>query len=181
MRYCKFIAFGLVLCALSCGNASQKDSDSQHKSYECDLFSVDIPEGYYCKEAYNGLGPNELIIGKDSLAPEKTIIMWSSENIFPGTAEQFVSVITSQEIESFESSNSFYDVMTTDSTFVIDGFPTFTISSIYTENGDTIIQSRTGIVRPNEFYMMITQKCKANKSEQELRLMFDIPSSIKFK
>ena len=107
--------------------------------------------------------------------------MWETSNIFPGSAEQFVGVITAEEIEDYESSHSFYDVLEIDSTFVIDGFPTYSISSIFTEDGDTIIQSRTGIVCPNKFDMMIIQRANTSKSEEELQPMFGIISSIRFK
>lgn len=67
------------------------------------------------------------------------------------------------------------------STFVIDGYPTYSISSIFTENGDTIIQSRTGIVCPNKFDMMIVQRANTKKSTEDTKTMSEIISSIRFK
>lgn len=156
-------------------------SNPQSQKFECELFSVSIPSGYYYAEESKGNDFHKLIIGKDSLDADKTTIMWESSNIFPGSAEQFVGVITAEEIEDYESSHSFYDVLEIDSTFVIDGFPTYSISSIFTEDGDTIIQSRTGIVCPNKFDMMIIQRANTSKSEEELQPMFGIISSIRFK
>ena len=60
------------------------------------------------------------------------------------------------------------------STFVIDGYPTYSISSIFTENGDTIIQSRTGIVCPNKFDMMIVQRANTKKSTEDTKTMSEI-------
>jgi hypothetical protein len=71
--------------------------------------------------------------------------------------------------------------MTVDSTFTIDGYPTYSISSIFTEGSDTIIQSRTGIIIPDKLNMMIVQKANTKQSMDEVQKMTDIIQSIKIK
>lgn len=68
-----------------------------------------------------------------------------------------------------------------DSTFTIDGFPTYSINSIYTEGTDTIIQSRTGLVLLNKLDLMIVQRVSSKKSMDEVKLMTEIINSIRIK
>ena len=68
-----------------------------------------------------------------------------------------------------------------DSTFTIDGFPTYSINSIYTEGTDTIIQSRTGLVLPNKLDLMIVQRANTKKTMDEVKLMTGILKSIRIK
>ena len=68
-----------------------------------------------------------------------------------------------------------------DSTFTIDGFPTYSINSIYTEGTDTIIQSRTGLVLLNKLDLMIVQRASSEKSMDEVKLMTEIINSIRIK
>ena len=68
-----------------------------------------------------------------------------------------------------------------DSTFTIDGFPTYSINSIYTEGTDTIIQSRTGLVLLNKLDLMIVQRANTKKSADEVKLMTEIINSIRIK
>ena len=68
-----------------------------------------------------------------------------------------------------------------DSTFTIDGFPTYSINSIYTEGTDTIIQSRTGFVLLNKLDLMIVQRASSKKSMDEVKLMTEIINSIRIK
>lgn len=67
------------------------------------------------------------------------------------------------------------------STFTIDGFPTYSINSIYTEGTDTIIQSRTGLVLLNKLDLMIVQRASSKKSMDEVKLMTEIINSIRIK
>ena len=83
-------------------------SNPQSQKFECELFSVSIPSGYYYAEESKGNDFHKLIIGKDSLDADKTTIMWESSNIFPGSAEQFVGVITAEEIEDYDSIENEY-------------------------------------------------------------------------
>lgn len=68
-----------------------------------------------------------------------------------------------------------------DSTFTIDGFPTYSINSIYTEGTDTIIQSRIGLVLLNKLDLMIVQRVSSKKSMDEVKLMTEIINSIRIK
>ena len=68
-----------------------------------------------------------------------------------------------------------------DSTFTIDGFPTYSINSIYTEGTDTIIQSRTGLVLLNKLDLMIVQRASSKKSRDKVKLMTEIINSIRIK
>ena len=68
-----------------------------------------------------------------------------------------------------------------DSTFTIDGFPTYSINSIYTEGTDTIIQSRIGFVLLNKLDLMIVQRASSKKSMDEVKLMTEIINSIRIK
>ena len=68
-----------------------------------------------------------------------------------------------------------------DSTFTIDGFPTYSINSIYAEGTDTIIQSRIGLVLLNKLDLMIVQRASSKKSMDEVKLMTEIINSIRIK
>ena len=68
-----------------------------------------------------------------------------------------------------------------DSTFTIDGFPTYSINSIYTEGTDTIIQSRIGLVLLNKLDLMIVQRASSKKSMDKVKLMTEIINSIRIK
>ena len=68
-----------------------------------------------------------------------------------------------------------------DSTFTIDGFPTYSINSIYTEGTDTIIQSRTGLVLLNKLDLMIVQRASPKNSMDEVKLKTEIINSIRIK
>lgn len=68
-----------------------------------------------------------------------------------------------------------------DSTFTIDGFPTYSINSIYTEGTDTIIQSRTGLVLLNKLDLMIVQRASSKNSMDEVKLKTEIINSIRIK
>lgn len=185
LKYLCLTAIASICLLLpSCGKKSKEKKQEpieQSKSFDCDLFLVTMPDGYLFHEELKGDNLHELIIEKGSLNPNKTYIKWSTSNLFPGTAEQLVTLITSKEIETFEKNKSFYDVMNTDSAYVIDGFPTYSISSIYTEDEDTIIQSRTGMVVPDRFYMLIEQKANTKTDIEEVKSMTDIIETIRIK
>ena len=68
-----------------------------------------------------------------------------------------------------------------DSTFTIDGFPTYSINSIYTEGTDTIIQIRTGLVLLNKLDLMIVQRASSKNSMDEVKLKTEIINSIRIK
>ena len=68
-----------------------------------------------------------------------------------------------------------------DSTFTIDGFPTYSINSIYTEGTDTIIQSRTGLVLLTKLDLMIVQRASSKNSMDEVKLKTEIINSIRIK
>jgi hypothetical protein len=180
----------LTLFLVSCnhsGKTSQstdntsKGVNAQSKTYECDLFSLSYPNGYYAKEEIDDSGSGNLYIGKDSADEDMTSIIWQSPGTFPSNVKDFVTFITYKEIEDYKASNTFYDVMLVDSTYTIDGYPTYTISSIFTEGNDTIIQSRTGLIIPDRFNMMIIQRAKSNMSKDEVEKITDIIQSIKIK
>ena len=153
----------LVSCNHS-GNTSQSTDttrefvNAQSKTFECEQFSVSYPNGYYAKEEIDDSGSGSLYIGKDSADEDMTSIIWQSPGTFPSNEHDFVTLFVSKEIEEYKKDGMFYDVMTDDSTFTIDGYPTYSISSIFTEGSDTIIQSRTGLIIPDKLNMMIVQR-----------------------
>ena len=174
----------IALCACNNkGNVNAVDKQqSQSKTYECELFSVSYPNGYYVKEDGSAEANfHTLLIGKDSLDSDMTTIMWEMPNTFPSTVKDFITLFTSKEIEEFKEAKTFYDVIKTDSTYTISGYPTYSISSIFEESGDTIIQSRTGLIIPGRCDMMITQRANSKKSADEVQVMTEIIQSIKIK
>ena len=187
--------FDLVMAALtlflvSCnhsGKTSQstdntsKGVNAQSKTYECEHFSVAYPNEYYAKVGTDDTGSGKLFIGRDSTDIDMTSITWISPGTFSGNVKDFVTFATYKEMEDYEASNTFYDVMLVDSTYTIDGYPTYTISSIFTEGNDTIIQSRTGLIIPDRLNMMIIQRAKSNMSKDEVEKITDIIQSIKIK
>ena len=107
--------------------------------------------------------------------------MTQSPGSFPSDSRDFVTIFVSREIDHFEEKKVFYDIMEMDSTFTIDGYPTYSINSIYTEGTDTIIQSRTGLVLLNKLDLMIVQRASSKKSMDEVKLMTEIINSIRIK
>ena len=71
--------------------------------------------------------------------------------------------------------------MSMDSTYTINGYPTYSISSIFTKGNDTIIQSRTGLIIPDKIDMIIVQRAKTSESKDEVQKIADIFQSIKIK
>jgi hypothetical protein len=128
-----------------------------------------------------GEGFHTLMIGKDGLDEDMTTIQWESPNTFPGTVKDFVTIFVYKEIYDYEQSNTFYEVMAEDSTYKIDGHPTHSIMSVFTEGADTIIQSRIGLIIPQKCDMMIVQRVNSKKPEDEVKAMGEIVNSIKFK
>ena len=180
----------LVMFLTSCNHSGKSSQgtdttsevvNAQCKTFECEQFSVSYPNGYYTKEEIDNSGTGSLYIGKDSADEDMTSIVWQSPGTFPSNVKDFVTLFTYKEIEDYEKDGIFYDVMTVDSTFTIDGYPTYSISSIFTEGSDTIIQSRTGIIIPDKLNMMIVQKANTKQSMDEVQKMTDIIQSIKIK
>jgi hypothetical protein len=176
----------LVSCNHSGKSSQGTDTTSevvnaQSKTFECEQFSVSYPNGYYAKEEIDDSGSGSLYIGRDSTNEDMTSITWQSPGTFPSNEHDFVTLFVSKEIEEYKKDGMFYDVMTVDSTFTIDGYPTYSISSIFTEGSDTIIQSRTGIIIPDKLNMMIVQKANTKQSMDEVQKMTDIIQSIKIK
>jgi hypothetical protein len=139
------------------------------------------PKGYYAKEEIDDSGSGRLYIGRDSTDEDMTSITWQSPGTFPSNVNDFVTLITYKEMEDYKASNTFYDVMSMDSVYTIDGYPTYSISSIFTEGNDTIIQSRTGLIIPDKIDMIIVQRAKTTESKDEVQKIADIFQSIKIK
>ena len=180
------LAMFLVSCNHSGKSSQGTDTTSevvnaQSKTFECEQFSVSYPNGYYAKEEIDDSGSGSLYIGRDSTDEDMTSITWQSPGTFPSNEHDFVTLFVSKEIEEYKKDGMFYDVMTVDSTFTIDGYPTYSISSIFTEGSDTIIQSRTGLIIPDKLNMMIVQRAKSNMSKEEVQKMTDIIQSMKIK
>lgn len=184
------IMIALTLFIVSCNQSGKKtqstnttsvDISVQSKTFECEQFSVLYPNEYYTKEEIDDTGSGRLFIGRDSADVDMTSITWVVPGTFPGNAKDFVTLFTYKEIEDYEKDGIYYDVMTVDSTFTIDGYPTYSISSIFTEGSDTIIQSRTGIIIPDKLNMMIVQKANTKQSMDEVQKLTDIIQSIKIK
>lgn len=177
-----FVAIVVIACNYKRNVNAVDKQQPQSKTYECELFFVSYPNGYYVKEDGSTEGNfRTLLIGKDSLDKDMTTIMWEIPNTFPSTVKDFIRLFSSKEIEEYEQSGTFYDVMKIDSTYTISGYPTYSISSIFVESGDTIIQSRTGLIIPGRCDMMITQRANPKKSMDEIQVMADIIHSIKIK
>ena len=162
-------------------NTTSEDISAQSKTYECEQFSISYPNGYYAKEEVDDSGWGRLFIGRDSLDNDVTSVFWESPGSFPSNERDFVTLFVSKEIEEYKKDGMFYDVMTVDSTFTIDGYPTYSISSIFTEGSDTIIQSRTGLIIPDKLNMMIVQRANTKKPMDEVKAMSEIIQSIKIK
>ncbi len=179
--------FFLFLIALyACNNKSNNNAgnaqQSQNQIYDCELFSLSYPQGFFIKEDDSSNNNFHVLqIAKDSLDNCTTTIMWEMPNTFPSTVNDFITLFTSKEIEEYEQSGTFYDVMKIDSTYTISGYPTYSISSIFAEGGDTIIQSRTGLIIPGKCDMMIIQRGSTKMVEEEVRAYSDIIESIKIK
>jgi hypothetical protein len=177
----------LTMFLVSC-NQSGKTSQStdttkefgntQSKTYECEQFSISYPNGYYAKEEVDDSGWGRLFIGRDSLDNDVTSVFWESPGSFPSNERDFVTLFVSKEMEDYEKNGIFYDVMTVDSTFTIDGYPTYSITSIFTEGSDTIIQSRTGVIINDKLNMMIVQRANTKKTMDEVQKMTEIIQSI---
>ena len=159
-------------------NTTSEDISAQSKTFECEKFSVLYPNENYAKEEIDDTGSGRLFIGRDSTDVDMTSITWVVPGTFSGNVKDFVSFITYKEIEDYEAANTFYDVMLVDSTYTIDGYPTYTISSIFTEGNDTVIQSRTGLIIPDKLNMMIVQRVKTNMSKDDVEKITDIIQSI---
>lgn len=186
-----FIGYvSLMLMAVSCGNSCKgKESDSKakeivdshHKTYESEAFSLSYPISFFVKEELAPTGLQRIYICADSTDNDMTTILWESPGTFPSDSHDFVTIFASKEIDNYKEKNEFYDIMGMDSTFTIDGFPTYSINSIYTEGTDTIIQSRTGLILPNKLDLMIVQKANTKKPMDEVKLMTEIINSIRIK
>ena len=186
-----FIGYvSLMLMVVSCSqsgkdqesNSNAKEKvDSHHKTYESEAFSLSYPNTFFIKEELAQTGLQKIYICADSTDNDMTTILWESPGTFPSDSRDFVAIFISKEIDNFKDKNEFYDIMGMDSTFTINGFPTISINSIYTEGTDTIIQSRTGLVLPNKLDLMIVQRANTKKSADEVKLMTEIINSIRIK
>jgi hypothetical protein len=181
------IAIGVLMVLFcSCNNKGKINTvdtnQSKNQVYECELFSVSYPHDYYTKEDGSVEGNfHTLFIGKDSLDEDMTTIMWEMPNTFPSTVKDYIALFVSKEIEDYKDAHKFYDVMIIDSTYTISGYPTYSISSIFAEGEDSIIQSRTGLIIPGRCDMMIIQRANTKKPMDEVKVMSEIIQSIKIK
>jgi hypothetical protein len=177
----------MVVSSGKSGKGKESDSnakeivDSHHKTYESEAFSLSYPISFFVKEELAPTGLQRIYICADSTDNVITTIIWEAPGTFPSDSRDFVTIFASKEIDNYKEKNEFYDIMGMDSTFTIDGFPTYSINSIYTEGTDTIIQSRTGLVLPNKLDLMIVQKANTKKSMDEVKLMAEIINSIRIK
>ena len=188
MRMRVFLVMTVLTMLLVSCNQNGKTSQSidttnevvnaQSKTFECELFSLLYPKGYYAKEEIDDSGSGRLYIGRDSTDEDMTSIIWQSPGTFPSNEHDFVTLFVSKEIEEYKKDGMFYDVMTVDSTFTIDGYPTYSITSIFTEGSDTIIQSRTGVIINDKLNMMIVQRANTKKTMDEVQKMTEIIQSI---
>jgi len=183
------ILLALMALCVSCGrgtkssldNSSAKDSSLvEYQSFYCEDFTVSYPADYFVREGHQEDGPSRLIFSKDSLDKNTVTILWESPSTFPGNESQFVYLFTYKEMEAYKNSNTFYDIMDIDSTYQIDGFPTYTITSVYEEGVDTIIQTRSGVVFPNKLDMMVIERMSSKMPRADIKVMDDILGSIIF-
>lgn len=181
------ILLALMALCVSCGrgtkssldNSSVKDSSLvEYQTFYCEDFTVSYPADYFVREGHQEDGPSRLIFSKDSLDKNTVTILWESPGKFPGNESQFVYLFTYKEMEAYKKSNTFYDIMDIDSTYQIDGFPTYTITSVYEEGVDTIIQTRSGVVFPNQLDMMVIERMNSKMPKADIKLLDDIVSSI---
>lgn len=183
------ILLALMALCVSCGrgtksslyNSSAKDSSLvEYQTFYCEDFTVSYPADYFMREGHQEDGPSRLIFSKDSLDKNTVTILWESPSKFPGNGSQFVYLFTYKEMEAYKNSNTFYDIMDIDSTYQIDGFPTYTITSVYEEGVDTIIQTRSGVVFPNKLDMMVIERMSSKMPRADIKVMDDILGSIIF-
>ena len=175
---CLFFVF------VSCNNEKKQinsEETSNQQMYENSIFSLLIPDGYIYDESLEANGVNKLCIYRDSLEDFRTTIIWEVPGSFPKRVSDFVYLFTAKEIEEYESKKIFYDVMQVDSTYTIDNTPTYTTVSIFQEGNDTIIQSRTGMIIPNKFDMMILQRVNTKQSSKDVEIQSHILQTIKLK
>ena len=179
-----------MLMIVSCGKSGKGQESnsnakeivgSHHETYESEAFSLSYPNIFFIKEVLAQTGLQKIYICADSTDNDMTTILWESPGTFPSDSRDFVTIFISKEIDNFKDKNEFYDIMGMDSTFTINGFPTISINSIYTEGTDTIIQSRTGLVLLNKLDLMIVQRASSEKSMDEVKLMTEIINSIRIK
>lgn len=122
----------LVSCNQSGKTSQSTDTtkefgNTQSNTYECEQFSISYPNGYYAKEEVDDPGSRRLLIGRDSIDEDMTSIFWESPGSFPSNERDFVTLFVSKEIEDYKKDGVFYDVMTVDSTYTIDGYSTYSI------------------------------------------------------
>lgn len=182
------ILLALMALCVSCGrgtkssldNSSAKDSSLvEYKTFYCEDFTVSYPADYFVREGHQEDGPSRLIFSKDSLDKNTVTILWESPGKFPGNESQFVYLFTYKEMEAYKNSNTFYDITKIDSIYLINGFPTYTITSVYEEGIDTIIQTRSGVVFPNQLDMMVIERMNSKMPRADIKVLDDIVSSIK--
>lgn len=183
------ILLALMALCVSCGRGTKSSLDKsdakdsslvEYKTYICEDFTVSYPADYFLREGHQEDGPSRLIFSKDSLDKNTVTILWESPGKFPGNESQFVYLFTYKEMEAYKKSNTFYDIMKIDSIYLINGFPTYTITSVYEEGVDTIIQTRSGVVFPNQLDMMVIERMNSKMSKADVKVMDDILGSIKF-
>lgn len=180
-----WLPFLVTIVVIACNNKGNGnavyDQQPKYKTYECEQFSVSYPCDYYFKqEAYN-TGVKLLRFGKDSLFEEMTEVLWEAPGYYPGTVKEFVSLFVYKELKEHEKAGKFYHVLLSDSIIKVDGRPSYSISSMFSEKGDTILISRTGLIIPNMMDMMITQRVKIKSPREEILPLLDILDAIRIK
>lgn len=180
-----FLLLFAISVFLSCTNNAAKETPGAKGSahvFENELFSLAYPANYSLKTVPTESDFSIIQIENDSLSGDCIMrITWEAPNTFPAGVKEFVYVFTHNEIQEFKESNNFYDILTEDSIYTIDNHPTYSITSVFAENADTIIQSRIGLIIPGKCDVMIVQQVNTKITEEQVKTLADILKTMKFK
>ncbi len=177
------------LCVItSCSNSSKQDEKPSENDgtqvYTNDLFTFNYPDSWEVRDitpaGAEKKNIHRILIKRNSSDTDYTSITWETSNVFPMPAKDFAHVMESKMMDEYKG--AFYEIVGMDSTYLVSGkFPSYSISSIFTdEKSDTIFRTRTCIVSPNKFDMMIVQQIHARTSEELVNEQSEIIGSLKF-
>lgn len=180
-----FLLLFAMSVLLSCTNNAAKDTHvtkDSAKIFENELFSLSYPTNYSLKTVSTESDFSIIQIENNHLSGDCMMrITWEAPNTFPAGVKEFVYVFTHNEIQEFKESKTFYNIIEEDSTYTIDNHPTYTITSVFAENTDTIIQSRIGLIIPGKCDVMIVQQANTKITQEQVGTLADILKTMKFK
>lgn len=166
-----------VLICISCNSKRTIAKSKGNGYFESKEFSFSYPKEYVLDTIFQHSDVSKIEVHKKYAEGSSTIITWGNDH-FPSTIDKLVTLLVYKEMQE---SHTFYDIMSIDSSDVIDGHPAFSIVSIYTNQGnDTIIKSRTGFTLKDSCNIIIEQYAKTSQ-EKEVENLSSIIKSFKVK